>query len=350
MASRWVRFGVMPLLVAVVAVPLVAVILILTQPPQPVLAARGGQGLDFGGLTAWQQVPPLQPYVARDGATLGYRHYGADPAGPVRPLLVMVHGSGWHGLQYHGLATRVAQAGLAEVVVPDLRGHGASPQRRGDVAYVGQLEDDLADLVQARRQPGQPVVFLGHSSGGGLVVRFAGGPHGALLDGAIVLAPFLQHDAPTTRAQSGGWAHPLIRRIIGQTLLHQLGVRAFDGLTAVQFAFPQAILDGPLGHTATPAYSYRMMVSFAPRRRYTADLARLPPFLLVVGERDEAFVADAYAPLMQASSARGTYQIVPGVGHLAVVDHDATWQALQAWWHDRGLTHSAPAAASPRMP
>lgn len=349
MASRWVRFGVVPLVVAAVAVPLVAVVLILTQPPQAVVAPSG-QGLDFGGLAAWHQVPPLQSYVARDGTTLAYRHYGSAGAGAPRPLLVMVHGSGWHGLQYHGLATRVAQAGMAEVLVPDLRGHGVNPSRRGDVAYVGQLEDDLADLVQTRRQPGQPVVFLGHSSGGGLVVRFAGGPHGALLDGAILLAPFLQHDAPTTRAQSGGWAHPLIRRIIGQTVLHQLGVRAFDGLTAVQFAFPQAILDGPLGHTATSAYSYRMMVSFAPRRHYAADVAQLPPFLLVAGARDEAFVAEAYAPLMQASSTRGTYQIVPGIGHLAVVDHEATWQAIQTWWRDHALTGPAAAVASPPLP
>jgi alpha-beta hydrolase superfamily lysophospholipase len=114
----------------------------------------------------------------------------------------MGHGSGWHGMKFHGLAKELATR--ADVVVPDLRGHGVTPHRRGDIDYINQLEDDLADLIKATAQPSQKVVVLGHSSAGGLVVRFAGGEHCEIIDHAVLLAPFLKHNAPTTRENSGG--------------------------------------------------------------------------------------------------------------------------------------------------
>ena len=123
------------------------------------------------------------------------RRYGAG--GVDKPLLIMVHGSGWHGMQFHGLAKELATQ--ADVVLQDLRRHGVSPHRRGDIDYINQFEDDLADLIKATAQPNQKVVVLGHSSSGGLVVRFAGGEHGEIIDHAVLLAPFLKHNAPTTR-------------------------------------------------------------------------------------------------------------------------------------------------------
>ncbi len=39
--------------------------------------------------------------------------------------------------------------------------HGFTPKRRGDVDYIGQLEDDLADLITAKRQPRQKVILVG---------------------------------------------------------------------------------------------------------------------------------------------------------------------------------------------
>ena len=137
----------------------------------------------------------LETWTAPDGTNLSFRRYPTDA--PKAPLVVMIHGSGMHSGQFEHLATAIAAKGAGDVLVPDLRGHGTSPERRGDVDYVGQLEDDLAALVEANAKAGQEVVLLGHSSGGGLVVRFSGGAHGSLVDRAILLAPYLGHDAPT---------------------------------------------------------------------------------------------------------------------------------------------------------
>ena len=242
------------------------------------------------------------------------------PDAAQKPILLMAHGSGWHGGQFDPLARALAD--LAEVRVVTLRGHGATLERRGDVDYIGQFEDDLAYvLANAGRRE---VIALGHSSGGGLVVRMAGGAHGGLIDRAILLAPFLQYDAPMTRPNSGGWARPLTRRIIGLSMLNMLGIHALDHLTVIRFAMPRAVLAGPQGHMATTAYSGRLNQSCAPRRDWRADVAKLPEFLLIAGAQDEAFDAALYAPAMTPANPNGRYEIVPGVGHLGIVDAPQT--------------------------
>lgn len=304
-----------------------AVALGLIASDRPVADLRGGGGLDFTTL-AGAEPAPLRAFRARDGARLGYRRW--DAGRQEAPLVVAVHGSGWHGAQFQGLGARLAVAGLADVVAPDLRGHGPAPDRRGDIDHMGQLEEDLADLIADQARPGQRVVLLGHSSGGGLVIRMAGGDYGGLLDGAVLLAPFLQYDAPTMRPESGGWARVMVRRAIGLTMLNTARIHALDHLPVVQFRFPAAVLDGPQGATATRSYSWRLNQSFAPRRAWTRDVAALPDFLLVAGQRDEAFRAELYQATLSALTARGTYLLVDA-GHLDVVDHPATGAALAAW-------------------
>lgn len=307
----------------------IAVGLILSQRPADL---PPGEGLDFSGTLESQSATP-QPQTSismRDGFEAQVRRYETDAADA--PLIVLVHGSGWHGLQFDALARQLSKT--ADVIVPDLRGHGAKPGARGDVAYVNQFEDDLADLITAVAKTGQKVVLGGHSSGGGLVVRFAGGKHGDLLDGAVLMAPFLKYDAPTTRQNSGGWAHTLTRRIIGLSMLNSVGITALNHLKIIQFRMPQAVLDGPLGNTATTSYSYRLNTGFAPRSDYLKDIAALPQFVLVAGSADEAFDAALYEPTISAVNDKGRYVIAEGIGHLDIVNQPETAQAIERLFNE----------------
>ena len=302
----------------------IALGLVVSQGPTDL---SGAGGLDFSETTEnpIESVTKTTPYTARDGTALQQRIYRSTAQNP--PLLILLHGSGWHGLQFDALARRLSD--VATVVVPDLRGHGFDPVRRGDVDYIGQLEDDISDLITKHSRAGQKVILAGHSSGGGLVVRFAGGRHGALIDRAILLAPFLKYNAPTTRPNSGGWAQPLTRRIIGLTMLNALKITRLNDRTVIQFNFPQTVLDGPLGATATAAYSHRLNTSFAPRNDFLADIAALPEFLLIVGTADEAFVASEFQPVMSAANPNGRYKLVKGVSHLGIVDAPQSLQAIE---------------------
>jgi len=292
-------------------------------------------GLDFSDIlsaTSTARLPDLQSWKAREGATLYYRQYLSTK--PTNKTLVLLHGSGWHSQQFVDLASNIAKSGTADVITPDLRGHGIDPQTRGDVSYIGQFEEDLADLfAELKITSSDKKLYLGgHSSGGGLVVRFAGGQYGKQAAGFILLAPYLKYNAPTTRANSGGWARPLTRRIIGLSLLNQMGITSLNALPVIQFNFPQTVLNGPLGMTATTQYSYRLNTSYAPRDEYETDLAAMKqPFLLIAGSEDEAFVADQYEPVISAKTKSGQYRIIEGQGHLGIVKDKRVFTAVNEW-------------------
>ncbi|MEC9343333.1 MAG: alpha/beta fold hydrolase [Pseudomonadota bacterium] len=311
-----------------VALGLIASQRVAWSPPEP------GQGIAFAEMTgaSLDNLPPTAHFTARDGARLSFRRY--DAAGPVRRVLFLVHGSSWHGMQFHKMAQAIAGQGHATVIVPDMRGHGADPLRRGDIDHLGQLEEDVADLINdvKRQYPEAPVVLGGHSSGGGFVVRFAGGTYGDKADAFILMAPFLKHDAPTTRPNSGGWARPAVRRIIGLSMLNAVGIRVLNHLRVISFAMPRSVLEGPYGHTATTTYSFRLNQSFAPRRDYEKDIAAIRrPLLVLAGADDESFVAERYEEVISANTGTGTYHVLPGVNHLGIVTEDRSIGLVANW-------------------
>lgn len=329
-------------LITMAIYPAIALALIATDSPHVPESARAG-GVDFAASIAadYSGMPPPSEYAARDGAALGYRLYG-DPATAQR-LIVLLHGSGWHGMQFHALARSLEQAGVGAIAVPDLRGHGPRPARRGDVDHIGQFEEDIADLVdhlKALAGPA-PVVLGGHSSGGGLAVRFAGGTYGGKADAFVLIAPFLKYNAPTTKPNSGGWAYPATRRIVGLTMLNAVGVTALNHLPVIAFAMPQAVLDGPYGATATTRYSFRLNTSFAPRSDYRADLAAITrPLLVVAGDSDEAFDALRYEEVIAAETGTGTYRVLAGATHIGILTDLRLSDAVAGW-----ITREVPAVA-----
>lgn len=302
----------------------IALVLIFSKNPA---AKISGQTLKFDRIRT-QQRPQLklQSFNARDGADLQFREILSKHN--TAPLVVVVHGSGWHGKGYSSLARNISSQFDAHILIPDLRGHGPKPVTRGDVAYIGQLEDDLADLIQLKRTPDQPVYLVGHSSGGGLVVRFCAGEHGELAQKAVLMSPFLKYNAPTMRANSGGWAYPLSRRIIGLSMLNLIGITTFNHLPAIQFNFPQAVLDRDKQNAATPQYSFRLNQSYAPKFDYLKDIAELPEFLLIAGEDDEAFNAKAFEPLMSEQTPNGIYELMPKESHLSIIDSQRAAQKI----------------------
>ena len=180
-------------------------------------------------------MPALQRFSARDGTELAYRHYPAR-ATPVGKIAILVHGSSGSSVAVHALADGLAAHGI-DTFAPDIRGHGGSGTR-GDIGYLGQLEDDLADLVTEVRKsvPAQPIVLLGHSAGGGFALRAASAPIQELFARTILLSPYLGYDAPTNRDNSGGWASPDIPRILALGLLSRIGVSCCEALPALAFA------------------------------------------------------------------------------------------------------------------
>lgn len=288
-----------------------------SSPPQPLLNADTPfREVDFHDL------PAVQQFQARDGASLAYRIY----QGNSDKTVVLLHGAAGGGFMMHALAKAIHAAGFT-VYVPDLRGHGSSGPR-GDIGYNGQLEDDVADFARFvhSRQPTASMSLVGHSAGGGLTVRIAGGPYGSLFGRYVVISPMLARDAPTVRPGVGGWAKPFKARYVGLTILDRFGIHRFEDLPVLAFAVP------PARETMmTAIYSYRLSEDFTQNPHYLDDLRRTSrPMEVLVGTDDELFYADRFEPLIHSVRTDIPVTIVPGVGHIGIIIRPAATEKIIA--------------------
>jgi pimeloyl-ACP methyl ester carboxylesterase len=293
----------------------------------PALAA----GESIPGMAQWNfaELPKVQSLKARDGAPLNYRLYPARAGQAADRAVVLVHGSTGSGVEMLKLAQALQAAG-ATVYAISLRGHGGSGTANGDVSYRGQLDDDLADLVKGLGLDKQGVhrTLAGFSSGGGLVLRIAGGPQAGLFDDYLAISPYIAQDSPTNRPNSGGWASVAVPRIVALSLLEGVGLPWFQGLPAVHFATA-----AKADNNRTPVYSFRLLASLQLGRDWRAVLARISaPTRIVVGADDELFNADQFQPMMQAINLRIGVTVVPNQGHLSMIADPAATTAIAAAW------------------
>ncbi|QWG12472.1 alpha/beta fold hydrolase [Bradyrhizobium sediminis] len=291
------------LITALVAAP-------LTRPPElaSISAARGT--VDFNAL------PAVERFQARDGTWLGFRHYPANGPGVGRAAIVIHGSSGSSGGTIHALSGALAARGV-ETWAVDIRGHGTSGTR-GDIGYVGQLEDDLADLVAVVRKsnPTVPLTLVGHSSGGGFALRVAGSPIQDLFERTVLLAPYLGYSAPTNLPNSGGWARADIPRIVGLAALRAIGIRCCEALPVLAFAVPPNSEKNLVG-----TYSDRLMRNFAVRDGdFRRDLAAArKPVTIISGADDELMLADKYAQAVHAVAPAVDVKLIDGVNHMGIV-------------------------------
>jgi len=254
-------------------------------------------------------LPPISHYEARDGAKLAYRSYLSANA---KQKIVLIHGSSAGSSSMHRLAEYLQRNDI-DVFVLDIRGHGDSG-RRGDIDYVGQLEDDLEDFMKQLFSGRKNVTLAGFSSGGGFVLRFAGSNRQQIFNRYIALAPFIRYDAPTTRPNNGEWAKASVPRIIGITMLGSAGQKWLGHLPVIAFGInPETVA------YQTAMYSYRLWSNFGLHDDYNADLKAIKqPLTVMVGDKDELFYPRKYLSVFAQVQPHAEIQMVPGVGHITL--------------------------------
>lgn len=133
--------------------------------------------------------PQLEPdaLVMADGARLPLR--ATLPDGPVKAIIVGVHGFNDYSDAFRELGAALAPRGIA-VYAYDQRGFGKAPDVGG---WAGDqtLTSDLTTVVRLikARHPGVPIFALGESMGGSVVLEAATGPDPPPVDGVILSAP-----------------------------------------------------------------------------------------------------------------------------------------------------------------
>jgi pimeloyl-ACP methyl ester carboxylesterase len=310
-------------LLALTGAAAIGLVLMLASPvrPPPTLASIHEGAMRIGAAGA----PALSRFQARDGTWLAYRLYPAASGAQDR-IAILAHGSSSSSIEMHALATALAEAGVTAVAL-DIRGHGASGTR-GDVAYRGELDDDLADLVADLQHayPAARFSLIGHSAGGGFALRIAGSPLGDVFDRFVLLAPYLGYSAPTNRPAEGPgrWASPDMPRIVATLMLERIGIDWPQSLPAIAFAnAPEAKMG------VTSQYSFRLLRNYtAPPDWKGAFLRAKGRIAVVAGADDQLMDADGYRRALPPLGV--PVIIIPGVDHMGVVYRPEAIKAILA--------------------
>lgn len=208
---------------------------------------------DFESLPNFnKEAPSLRQFQARDGASLSYRFYDSQNKDRI---VILLHGSSAHGEYLHALADYLSsKRNVGQVYVPNLRGHYMSGSSHGDCNYVGQLEDDLVDLINHFKLDKKQIYLVGHSSGGGLAIRFAGGAYANLIQGYVLLSPAIPTAPSMRQGTAGGWAKVSLTRIIALSILNSMGIKKLNHLPVIWFNRPAKYCDGK----ETLSYSFNL--------------------------------------------------------------------------------------------
>jgi alpha-beta hydrolase superfamily lysophospholipase len=271
------------------------------------------QDVDFSDL------PNVRYCTARDGGKLAYRFYPAVGGAP-KGSVVLVHGSSASSSSMHVMAKGFAAADY-DVFALDVRGHGKSGTK-GQIAYVGQLDNDMEDFVHSIKLA-QPSTLVGFSSGGGFGLRFAGSSKQKLFSNYLLLSPFISPDAATARPDSGGWVSVGVPRIIALSVLSRIGVHALEGLSVIRFA-----LTKENAKFLTPEYSFALALDFGAERDYQANIRAVrQPLRVLVGQNDEVSFADKFAGVFKEAGKDIPVTILPGVDHISLTLNPVAIQA-----------------------
>lgn len=223
------------------------------------------------------KLAPQSRFRTRAGFELSYRLYPSWSEN----LIVLFHGIGADSRYLAVLAHAIAEAGLATVVTPDLRGHGIS-SRADDRISPHQLEMDFEELLihlKSQRAVGR-VWLAGHSLGGAFVLRLLSSGAASSYEGGLLIAPYLPPAFGLHRPGYGGWIE-----------LDE-GEQSVNVQKPVMFQTDEDKLK----------YSFAYMEAVSPPPDFLTRLKPAQKILLLIGEKDQVFISERYSSLFGDSS------------------------------------------------
>ncbi|MEV7976525.1 alpha/beta hydrolase [Streptomyces sp. NPDC086519] len=233
----------------------------------------------------------------------------SDPRTPLTPLL-LVHGHPFDRTMWH--PQRTAFAPTRRVVVPDLRGYGASPLTPGSPPGITPLSRFAADLEELLDALGVTTcVLAGLSMGGQIAMECYGRLGPARIRGLVLADTFPDPETPEGGRTRNAMADRLLRD----------GMRGYADEVLEKMVAPHA-------HPDVKAHVHRMMTATNPEGAAAALRGRAErpdyrplltgvavPALVVVGAADEYTpVSDAEA--MHTLLPDSTLHVIDKAAHL----------------------------------
>jgi alpha-beta hydrolase superfamily lysophospholipase len=239
--------------------------------------------------------------------------------GPVRAVILGLHGYGDHGASTFGRAARGWAARGIAVYAPDQRGFGRAPGRMRWPG-AGTLIADAGAIYAAvaARHPGAALVVAGHSMGGGVALAAAGE---GLLPGAaglVLLAPAVWGGAslnPVLRASA--YVAALVAPDLRWTGRGVVTVRPSDNREMLI-----ALGRDPLHYSAPSGRDFMGLVRLMDRAVAAAPGAP-GPTLVVLGAHEDVVNPASVRALSTHLRAGAEFAYPPNGWHMLLRDRDA---------------------------
>lgn len=267
------------------------------------------------------RLPKLHFFKTRDQYKLSYREYNACS----KNILVLLHGVGEDNKYLFQLANYFSKNNIAKVYTPNLRGYGDFVERRGDVDYIGQIEDDLTDfLIWLKANNHESRIILGgHSFGGASTLRFASSPAEHLVDGYIFIAPYIHPKAPFIKKN---YSKVSYYNLITLSILEKLKIRKFHHKPVYTSLKAEELRHGG----EAPQLSYRMAMSRIPTKYRDAINAINKPSMAIVGGDDELYNTEKFEDVFK-SNPFFTTKVLPGINHDGILFSNEAFQDIEEW-------------------
>jgi acylglycerol lipase len=299
----------------------------------PVTAPRGLEN----------DTPALLPdaFLTRDGLRLPLRRWEAQNP---HVVIVALHGMSDYSNAFDMPASYWSTRGITTLAY-DQRGFGRAPNAGlwpGDDA----LRQDLTDFVDAVRvqYPGRPVLALGESMGGAVVLSALASPHPPRADGVILVAPAVwsRSDMPLSyRAALWLGAHTLPSMTVSG---RGLKIWPSDNIPMLR-----KLAHDPLFQHTTRADAVYGLVNLMDEARHAPDrISNSPPILLLYGKNDQVIPKAPTEATLAMLGQRTDARCYEHGYHMLLRDLEgpAVWRDVEAWI-DSKRTQSA--IANPAM-
>ncbi len=277
---------------------------------------------DLGFEQVYSNTP--QKFLMRDGKELFSYKYEKES----NTTIILLHGVLSSAFLMNKTSGLLREVTNNEIITLDFRGHGQSEGAPGDIDYINQYVDDLADVISAIRneKPQQKIILAGHSMGGGIILRYAMKETNPKIDGYLLFAPHLGVNSPTVKTTNSVEEQAFIKlhinRIIGLKMMNAIGDTTNNNLPVLFFNLPESM--------PVTKYSYRANESMSPLDYKKGLNAINKPLLVIVGSKDEAFDAAKFTSAVTENS-EGKVVIVEGETHNGVRHNKKTMEVISIW-------------------
>jgi pimeloyl-ACP methyl ester carboxylesterase len=262
--------------------------------------------------------------------------------GPTDAPLTVVLSHGWcldRHTWHHQISVLRRQEPGVRIIAYDARGHGRSDSTRLGSATLGQLGDDLAEVLD-EYAPHGPVVLAGHSMGGMAIMEYAAG-HPEHFAARVAGLLFVSTSAEGTTHTAYGLTPPLAMllragEVLGAGVLARSGTwRPHRPLVPALRPALRWLLFGDacdeaamrltmkvVGRTSLRSIGgFRTSIGTQQRLDTLAELGSMPSAVLV-GDRDR-LTPTACAEAIAGALPGTELTVCPGAGHMLPLERPA---------------------------